>query len=130
MPPPAKDAPERSDAPRALVVAFRTVLILLSLGLVKGAHLLLTGQVGVLLPNLEGWTTALPALGWASLVVAVVALWCWRWWGLRLALGASAFELVVELVGGGLGWHVVRIPVAAALLLGLCLPLRDRFRGS
>lgn len=119
-----------ASSTRFLVVSLRVVLVLVAAGLVKGAHELWTGGLFDLLPRLTGWQRALPAVGWLGTAVAVGALWCWRWWGLWLALVAAAFELAVELAGGGAGLHLLRIPTLAVLLLGLCLPLRERFRSG
>jgi len=116
--------------PRFLVLTYRFVLIVLALGYVKGAFAILGGQLAALLPRLAGWQRALPVVGWGAGVVAIGALWRWRWWGLGLSLATAAFELGVELAGGGLGWHLLRIPTAALLVVAVCLPLRESFRRS
>jgi len=95
-----------------------------------GAQSILGGDLGRLLPNLEGWMLALPIGGWLGTALSVYGLWRWRWWGFVLGLWVAAFELGVELYGGGLGWHLLRLPVAAGLLTWFCMALRGRFASS
>lgn len=115
--------------PRVLL-AHRLLLIGLTAGLVVGARLLLSDEVDRLFPRLVGWRRLLPALGWFATALAVLGLWRWRWWGLRLALVAAAYEFAVEAYGGGLGAHLMRLPVAAALLVFTCTRLRERFQDA
>lgn len=113
---------------RGLLVAYYVLLALVAAGLVVGAKAVVTGELASLLPKLLGWKLCLPIAGWCGTALAVYGLWRWRWWGFVLGLSAAAFELTIELYGGGLGWHLLRLPVTAGLLTWLCLTLRGRFR--
>ncbi|HEX9792348.1 MAG TPA: hypothetical protein VGC54_00040 [Planctomycetota bacterium] len=113
---------------RGLLVGYYALVVLLTAGLVVGAKSIVTGEVGTLLPKLECWTVSLPIAGWFGTAVSVCGLWLWRWWGFVLGLFMAAFELSVELYSGGLGWHLLRLPLAAGLLACLCLPLRRSFK--
>ena len=113
----------------ALVGVYYAVLVLLTAGLAVGARLIVTGELTESMPRLDGWTLALPIAGWCGTALAVYGLWRWRWWGFLLGVGVAVYELAVELCGGGLGWHLARLPVFAGVLAWLCFALRGRFRG-
>jgi len=106
------------------------VLVLLGLALAVGAAKIVTGELDALFPRLAGWRRVFPIAGWCASALSLYGLWRWRWWGYRLALVATAWELAVELYGGGPGAHLLRLPLAAALLSATCLPLRARFRSG
>lgn len=64
----------------------------------------------------------------AATLAGLAALWRWRRWGLWLVLAVAALVLAIESHAMGPGPHLVRVPVAAGLLLATVWPVRGRLR--
>lgn len=96
---------------------FRSVVLLLAAANVFGLYLGLTQRAMVLgmCARLEDvWSVYL-----ASPIVTLIglaALWGHRRWGAWLSIGMGVAVLALELYGCGLAPHVMRVPLAMALL--------------
>jgi len=56
-------------------------------------------------------------------LTAVVALWIWKRWGFWLACASAATVMVIELYTAGGSAHLLRMPVALALLACFLRPV-------
>lgn len=110
--------------PRSLVL--RLLVCVLALANAYGLFLGLTrrAELTALFPRLDSlWPVYLACP--VMTLVALAAIWRWRAWGVWLAISTGILVMAIELFACGPAPHVIRVPVAIALL---AIAVRSRWK--